>query len=260
MAKLWLQECQEGKAWYNTPSPRTVDNTQPQYSGGKKVTDCTGLVSCCYMHAGLKSMYDKSASGGSMIAEILNNGGEMWLMDTAGIQKALPGDILVRTKGSATVTQADMSRNVPIEHAMVYIGNDAIIHASGKSRGIVQDALSSKKASCNFFIRPGDLIEADKQAAQNPGSGGGVDETPGTINGKNYVAKVSGAVCTSYSDTGAGASGMGCEYNKTCASHNIPYGTKVYIPGVQSITGGDAIFTVTDTGGYQMMGLLSIEI
>jgi murein DD-endopeptidase MepM/ murein hydrolase activator NlpD/lysophospholipase L1-like esterase/cell wall-associated NlpC family hydrolase len=260
MAKLWLQDCQEGKAWYNTPSPRTVDNTQPQYSGGKKVTDCTGLVSCCYMHAGLKSMYDKSASGGSMIAEILNNGGEMWLMDTAGIQKALPGDILVRTKGSATVTQADMSRNVPIEHAMVYIGNDAIIHASGKSRGIVQDALSSKKASCNFFIRPGDLIEADKQAAQNPGSGGGVDETPGTINGKNYVAKVSGAVCTSYSDTGAGASGMGCEYNKTCASHNIPYGTKVYIPGVQSITGGDAIFTVTDTGGYQMMGLLSIEI
>ena len=251
MAKLWLQECQEGKAWYNTPSPRTVDNTDPKYSGGKKVTDCTGLVSCCYMHAGLKSMYAKSASGGSLMAEIVNNGGQMWLMTEAGIANALPGDVLVRTKSGRTVTEADMGTNIPIEHAMVYIGDGQVIHASGKSRGIVQDDIRSRNANTHIFVRPKDLIEADKLAAQQQqnGSSGKVDETAGTINGKNYVAKIPGAVCTSYADTGAGASGMGCVHNKTCASHNIPYGSKIYIPGVQAITGGDGIYTVTDTGG-----------
>ena len=252
MAKLWLQECNAGKAWY-CQDPRTVDNTNPKYSNGKKVTDCSGLVSCCYMHAGLKSMYSKSCGGGSLMAEIVNNGGQMWLMTEAGIANALPGDVLVRTKNGRTVTEADMGTNVPIEHAMVYIGDGQVIHASSSKKGIVQNSVSNYSSNTHIFVRPKDLMEADelaKQQQQN-GSSGKVDETAGTINGKNYVAKVPGAVCTSYSDTGAGSSGMGCEYNKTCASHNIPYGSKIYIPGVQSITGGDAIFTVTDTGGYR---------
>ena len=136
---------------------------------------------------------------------------------------------------------------------MVYIGDGQVIHASSSKKGIVQNSVSNYSSNTHIFVRPKDLMEADelaKQQQQN-GSSGKVDETAGTINGKNYVAKVPGAVCTSYSDTGAGSSGMGCEYNKTCASHNIPYGSKIYIPGVQSITGGDAIFTVTDTGGYR---------
>ena len=196
-------------------------------------------------------MYAKSASGGSLMAEIVNNGGQMWLMTEAGIANALPGDVLVRTKSGRTVTEADMGTNIPIEHAMVYIGDGQVIHASGKSRGIVQDDIRSRNANTHIFVRPKDLIEADKLAAQQQqnGSSGKVDETAGTINGKNYVAKIPGAVCTSYADTGAGASGMGCVHNKTCASHNIPYGSKIYIPGVQAITGGDGIYTVTDTGG-----------
>jgi 3D (Asp-Asp-Asp) domain-containing protein len=103
------------------------------------------------------------------------------------------------------------------------------------------------------FVRPADLIEADKVAAQQAqssggGLGGGLIEESGTISGQNYVAKIPGAVVTAYTDLGAGASGLGCAYNSTCASHNLPYGTKIFIPGLVG-QAGQGIYTITDTGG-----------
>lgn len=246
MAETIVQECKDGKAWYSQTN-RTTDYNKPGYHNGKKAYDCTGFVSCCYMHAGLKSMYAKSAGGGSLMDEIVNNGGEMWLMDDAGFEKAKPGDVLVTA--TSNVTQNDMGKKVSINHAMIYMGDKTIAHAANSKKGIVKEAIEDWRKGKTFFVRPKDLIDADAQAAASRGSSGQVNETAGEVDGKKYVARILGAVCTSYTGSGAGASGMGCEYNKTCASHNLPYGTKIYIPQLADKLGGDGVVTVTDTGG-----------
>jgi hypothetical protein len=247
MANTIVQECTDGKAWYSQTN-RTVDYNNPGYHNGKKAYDCTGFVSCCYTHAGLKSMYAKSAGGGSLMDEIVNNGGEMWLMDDEGFSKAKPGDVLVTAERN--VTQSDMGTKVPINHAMIYMGDKTIAHAANSKKGIVKEPIEDWRKGKTFFVRPKDLIEADAAAASNPGNGsGGVNETEGEVDGKKYVARILGAVCTSYSGGGGSASGMGLEYNKTCASHNIPYGTKIYVPQLADKLGGDGVLTVTDTGG-----------
>ena len=246
MAETIVQECKDGKAWYSQTN-RTTDYNKPGYHNGKKAYDCTGFVSCCYMHAGLKSMYAKTAGGGTLMDEIVNNGGEMWLMDDAGFEKAKPGDVLVTA--TSNVTQADMGKKVSINHAMIYMGDKTIAHAANSKKGIVKEAIEDWRKGKTFFVRPKDLIDADAQAAASGGSSGQVNETEGEVDGKKYVARILGAVCTSYTGSGAGASGMGCEYNKTCASHNLPYGTKIYIPQLADKLGGNGVVTVTDTGG-----------
>jgi 3D (Asp-Asp-Asp) domain-containing protein len=199
------------------------------------------------MNAGLKSMYSKSCSGGSLIQEILN-GGEMWMCNDTGAQSAKPGDVLVRAK--STVSESQMGSFIDTEHAMIYVGDGKIIHAKGKKYGIVHEELGSRLTDGrNFFVRPADLIEADKQAAQmGSGSTGSVTVENGTIDGQNYVAKIPGAVCTSYYGDGSSASGMPLVNGSVCASHNLPYGTKIYIPSLKDLP-GKGIVTVVDTGG-----------
>ena len=248
MAAKIVADYDAGKAKY-CQSPRTVQYDQPKSSGGKVCYDCTSMVSCCYHHAGLKSMYDKSCSGGSLIAEIVNNGGKMWLLNDAGLQEAKPGDVVL--KANSKVSQSDMNSKIATSHAMIYVGDGKISHASSSKSGIKTEDLKSSfrwKDGKHFFVRPRDLIDADAQAAAT--SPGSVDMTKGSIDGKSYVAKISGAVCTSYyGGGGKGASGLGLENGKTCASHNMPYGTKIYIPSLKNKLGGDGIVTVTDTGG-----------
>ena len=247
MAKKIVGDYDAGKAKY-CQSPRTVDYTKPKSSGGKVCYDCTSMVSCCYLHAGLNSMYDKSCRGGSLVAEIVKNGGKMWLLNDAGLQEAKPGDVLL--KANSAVSQSQMGSQISTSHAMVYIGGGQIAHASSPSGGIRIDDLKSSfrwKDGKHFFVRPKDLIEADAKAATTA-SGGGINTQTGTIDGKSYVAKISGAVCTSYFSGSGSASGLGLENGKTCASHNIPYGTKIYFPSLKNKL-GDGIVTVTDTGG-----------
>ena len=248
MAAKIVADYDAGKAKY-CQSPRTVQYDKPQSSGGKVCYDCTSMVSCCYHHAGLKSMYDKSCSGGSLIAEIVNNGGEMWLLNDAGLSKAKPGDVIL--KANSKVSQSDMGSKISTSHAMVYVGNGKISHASSSKSGIKTEDIKSSfrwKDGKHFFVRPKDLIDADARAAASGGPGS-IAEEQGSIDGRSYVAKISGAVCTSYSGGGGSSSGLGLENGKTCASHNIPYGTKVYFPSLKDKLGGDGIVTVTDTGG-----------
>lgn len=248
MAAKIVADYDAGKAKY-CQSPRTVQYDKPQSSGGKVCYDCTSMVSCCYHHAGLKSMYDKSCSGGSLIAEIVNNGGEMWLLNDAGLSKAKPGDVIL--KANSKVSQSDMGSKISTSHAMVYVGDGKISHASSSKSGIKTEDIKSSfrwKDGKHFFVRPKDLIDADARAAASGGPGS-IAEEQGSIDGRSYVAKISGAVCTSYSGGGGSASGLGLENGKTCASHNIPYGTKVYFPSLKDKLGGDGIVTVTDTGG-----------
>ena len=245
MAETIVKECDDGKAWYSQTN-RTYDYNKPGYHNGKKAYDCSGFVSCCYMHAGLKSMYAKSCSGGTLMDEIVNNHGEMWLLNDAGLSKAKPGDVLVTS--SKTVSESDMGQKVDIDHAMIYMGDNTIAHAANSKKGIVKEKIEDWRKAKSFFVRPKDLIDADA-AASSGGGTGQVNETEGEVDGQKYVARILGAVCTSYTGGGSGSSGMGCEYNKTCASHNLPYGTKVYIPQLADKTGGNGVYTVTDTGG-----------
>ena len=255
MAKLIVADHDAGNAKY-CQSPRTVDYKKPQTSGGKVCYDCTSFVSCCYLHAGLNSMYSKSCSGGTLVAEIVNNGGDMWLLDDAGLQKAKPGDVLL--KATSKVTQAKMGTKIATSHAMIYIGDGKISHAASTKTGIKTETLKDSfrwKDGCHFFVRPKDLKDADAKEANtttatNPSSGGGsgVTEATGSVDGKQYVARIPGAVVTGYYGDSGSASGLGLKNNATCAAHNLPYGTTVYIPSLAGVI-GNGVFTVTDTGG-----------
>ena len=255
MAKQILQDCNDGKAWYSQEY-RTTEYTKPNTikagnGTGKIGYDCTSLVSCCYMHAGLKSMYAKSCSGGTLIREI-QNGGKMIPCNKDNMQYILPGDIMITASSTITQNDCNQLKFFTSSHAAIYIGNNQIIHARGKNYGIQVTDINTNyyMSGKHVFVRPADLLAADTEAAKNPsnsGSGGQVDETAGTINNMSYVAKIPSAVVTAYSGDGTGANGP-LTYNAHCASHNMPYGTKIYIPGLAG-KAGDGIFTVQDTGG-----------
>ena len=250
MAYKIYQECVDGTAWYHTPSPRTTDYNNPQYFNGKKAFDCTSLVSCCYRHAGLNSMCDKSCSGGTLVREIMK-GGKMFPCNESTLKDAKPGDVLVYGPNKIDQAHCDANKFFSTTHAMIYIGDGKIIHASSSKSGIKCEKLTTKLTNGrNVFCRPADLIAADEAAAKQSSSSGGsgVNESSGVINGKNYVATIPQAVVTGYNETGTGSSGMGCVFNSTCASHNIPYGTKIYVPALVG-KAGEGIYTVTDTGG-----------
>lgn len=255
MAKQILKDCQDGKAWYSQDY-RTTEYDKPVTikagnGTGKIGYDCTSFVSCCYMNAGLKSMHAKSCSQGSLIKEI-QKGGKMIPCNNDNMKYILPGDILITASGTVTQNDCNQLKFFTSSHAAIYVGNNQIIHARGKDKGIAASDMDYYLSKSNYvFVRPADLLAADltaSQQQQTTGGSGGVDETPGTINGQSYVAKIPQAVCTAYTGSGAGASGMGCTYNATCASHNMPYGTKIYVPDLAG-KAGNGIFTVTDTGG-----------
>jgi 3D (Asp-Asp-Asp) domain-containing protein len=255
MARQILKDGQDGKAWYSQEY-RTTEYDKPVTikagnGTGKIGYDCTSFVSCCYMNAGLKSMYSKTCSGGTLIKEI-QKGGKMIPCNKDNMKYILPGDILITAGGTVTQNDCNQLKFFTSSHAAIYVGNNQIIHARGRNYGIQASSIDNYLTKGNYvFVRPADLLAADltaSQQQQSTGGSGGVDETPGTINGKSYVAKIPQAVCTAYTGSGSGASGMGCTYNATCASHNLPYGTKIYIPGLVG-KAGNGIFTVTDTGG-----------
>ena len=251
MAKQILSDCEAGKAWYSQDY-RTVEYTKPNTikagnGTGKIGYDCTSFVSCCYMHAGLKSMYSKSCSGGTLVREI-QQGGKMIPCNKDNMQYILPGDILLTASGTVTQNDCNQLKFITTSHAAIYVGNNQIIHARGKDYGIQSTSMDYYLTKGNyFFVRPADLLEADLNSSQQQASSGGVDETPGSINGQSYVAKIPQAVVTAYSGDGQGANGP-LTYNAHCASHNLPYGTKIYIPALAG-KAGTGIFTVQDTGG-----------
>ena len=257
-------------------SPRTIDHDKPQRVngtiGGMKNPigyDCTSLVSCCYKAAGLSNFYNGhtgqgSVANNSLVQDVLKKGGKIWYADTAGMAQALPGDVLMSWKGGKLDKNkiADGS-GCKASHAMIYMGDGKIIHASKPAAapdGIKYEKadyyITGSHAGHSFFLRPQSLIDADAQASSS--SGGGVIETPGTIDGVSYVAKLCNARCTEYGTwekgMGAGTLASGKSWssyvNKCVASHNLPYGTKIYIPKLKGVVNKDGMFTVEDTGGH----------
>lgn len=278
----------QGKAGYSQGSPagnRTVDDTQRVVGGNGYlknvyVYDCSSMVSCCYKHAGLTSMYNKNTY--AQIREVVNTKGSMWLANDEGLKKALPGDLIYTADGHAPVTQSMMGKYIGTQHVLIYIGDNKVAHASTSSRPVPNqiriDDVSGYLKSCNFFVRPKDLMEADEKATADGGSGS-VTMKNGkvTINGKEYptLATIAGAVCTpyyadSYMGGGSTYSRTGQKYKdivsgntitvpsesegrsqvKYCASHNLPYGTQLYFPKLKEKGLGNGIVMVVDTGGH----------
>lgn len=286
-AKEIVELHKAGKAGYSQGTPsgnRTVDDEKRVVGGNAYLSnifvyDCSSLVSCCYKHAGLTSMYNKNTY--AQIEQVVANKGQMWLANSEGLENALPGDLIYTTEGKMPVSQAMMGKYIPTQHVLIYIGDNKVAHASTDERPapdqIKIDDVSLFLTSCNFFVRPNDLIEADKKAA-NTGSNS-ISMSNGTvnINGKSYptLATISGAVCTPYHANtfmggGSTYSRTGQKYKdivsnteitvptesagrsqvKYCASHNLPYGTQLYFPKLKEKGLGDGIVMVVDTGGH----------
>lgn len=262
-------ECKEAKATY-CGDPRTVDPNNIKYYNGTRngctnpaCYDCTSLVSTAYKYAGLTSMYAKSASGGSMVGEVVKNPGKIWLADSKGFAEALPGDVMMVANSKINPSTFNPKKPPSTHHAMIYTATNEVTHASGNygpGKAIRRQKVTPDDSTYGgyiFFIRPKDLMDAD--AKSNNGSSGSANiiMTPGTIDGHNYVAKLNNARCTEYG-TWDGASGTkvasGKSYSqiidKSCAAHNLPFGTKIYIPDLKGKINSTGIFTVEDTGGF----------
>ena len=223
--------------------------------------DCSSLVGCCYEKAGMGYMKGLTCSMGTLQATAKQHGATFWRYADSGFTKAKPGDIIMFANNGYTVTTSNMA-TVKTHHTAIYMGNGYIAEASGYKKGIIYSKYNLNKQA--FFIRLPELDRADSTSS----SGGTVVKEEykncfnerGTIDGHNYVYRLHDARCTCYSapkSSATGASGLGCSMGKTVASLNIPYGSKIYIPGLKNQTwinsDGtkvtlDGIFTVTDTG------------
>lgn len=256
-AKEIVELHKQGKAGYSQGSPsgnRTVDDTNRvigsnTYLSNVIVYDCSSMVSCCYKHAGLNSMYDKNTNG--QVQEVVSNGGEMWLANEEGLAKAKPGDLIFTRTGQVPVTESMMGKFISTQHVLVYIGDNQVAHASTENKPVPKqiriDDVSGYLKSCNFFIRPKDLIEADKKANENGINSGG-NSAIGTIStskGESYtkIYEFPRAVCSSYTDIGGGAGGVQCNpaNSNVVAAHNMPYGTIVYIKDLDGKAGGGSV-------------------
>nr|DAN61021.1 MAG TPA: tail protein [Caudoviricetes sp.] len=214
-AKEIVKLHQDGLASYSQ-YPRTIDDTKRKYiakgtyvkmgsnswgyagstyfgistsvNDGKGVIgyDCSSFASCCYMNAGLKSMYNGNCSGGTIMSEIVNNGGMMWLANAEGRKKAKPGDcIMFCTNHIPTQTDMDNRKLLATHHIGVYIGDDQMAHASQWAQ--VPNAIKISNVSSYgtlkyaFFIRPKDLQETDNNES--------IVEDTTTDEGNNIISK-----------------------------------------------------------------------
>lgn len=287
-AKEIVELHKQSKAGYSQGSPsgnRTVDD-EKRVTGGNAflsnvfVYDCSSMVSCCYKYAGLNSMYNKNTY--AQIEQIVANKGEMWLANEEGLKKALPGDLIFTREGLAPVTQDMMGKYIATQHVLIYIGDNKVAHALTDEKPApnqirIDDIAYYLKQPSNFFVRPSDLIEADKKAAASGSGSITMENGEIKINGKPYptLAKIAGAVCTAYhAGTYMGGGGnysrTGQQYKdivsnttitvpketsgrsqvKYCASHNLPYGTQLFFPKLQEKGLGDGVVMVVDTGGH----------
>lgn len=223
--------------------------------------DCSSLVGCCYEKAGMGYMKGLTCSMGTLQATAKQHGATFWRYADSGFTKAKPGDIIMFANNGYTVTTSNMA-TVRTHHTAIYMGNGYIAEASGYKKGIIYSKYNLSKQA--FFIR---LPELDKADSASSTGGTTVKEEyvncfneKGTIDGKNYIYRLHDARCTCYAATesnSSGRSGLGTHMGKTVAAQNIPYGTKIYIPGLKGQTWTnangtkvtlDGIFTVTDSG------------
>lgn len=280
-----VKMCKEGKAWYSqynrtidwnnkqtikssyeTITSQDVKKTYKQPGVGKIGFDCSSFVGVCYQNAGYDFMKGKSCAGGTLQEMAKKHNAKAWRYIDTKFEKALPGDIVMFANDKVKLTKDNMF-TVRTHHTAIYMGNGYIAEAIGYSSGIQKRKRTTSDRW--FFFRIEELTESDKKAnnsnsSSNSNSSNNTSipncyDITGSINGYNYIYKFTKARCTCYGGTNLTGAGGKLQIGKTCGAHNMPYGTKLYIPalkGQKAIdTNGnkitmDGIITVKDTGGY----------
>ena len=251
---------------------------------------CSSLSSCAYKYAGLSSVTGASNSNcnnGSLVkAATKKSGYVMKKLTSSTIDDLLPGDLLMISNGTvpknltvswASAPNGAYRKDKGTHHVIVYMGKEdgkrMIAHASNGyywPKAIRYEKMfdcysSSYWYKHAFILRPWDLAKADKEAAsKTPSKPKKPSKTPtkgkeeykncfkesGTKDGHKYVYKFKKARLTAYGGDSGSASGAKNIAGKTCAAHNMPYGTKIYIPALKGKYGNSTgIYTCIDTGG-----------
>lgn len=227
--KICAQHQQEKIATYDQAC-RTVNFKKPRrYSGTLKgiknpiCYDCSSLVSCAYLEAGLESAYNASCAVGTLVANTTKKSGyKMWKATATSINEAIAGDIIMMCKSTcpSTLSREQAMRYNFTGHTLIYCGVENGKHMVAHARkwdywpnAIQYMPLYSDIYNRGFFLRPYDLAEADKNIGDSgiggkPGGDGGIedgevsqppDDVVENIN-EITIKAVDGAVTSDYID------------------------------------------------------------
>ena len=247
---------------------------------------CSSLSSCAYLYAGVTSVtgwQNSNCSEGTLVkAATKKSGYVMKKLTSVTINDLLPGDLLMISNGTvpsnltvswASAPDGSNRKDKGTHHVLVYMGKEngsrMVAHASGNKewpRAIRYEKMfdcygSNYWYTHAFILRPWDLAKLDKEASNKKPEIPSKPETPskeeypncfnetGVKDGNKYIYKFTKCKLTAYGKDAATASGQRPVAGKTCACHNMPYGTKIYIPALKGKCGSTGIFTCNDTGG-----------
>lgn len=215
--------------------------------------DCSSFTGVCYEYAGIEYLKGLSCSAGSLQTVCRNHGAEFWrYTGQESVDKLKEGDIIM--VANYNVTDNNMT-TVSTHHVMISGGGNTVLHASGFTSGILKQKINFTNK--HFFIRIKEVAEADKNISNGNTPTTSDKEHPnvfyenGTIDGVNYVAKLTNCCMTGYYSAKytTGGSGLPLEVAKSVGSYNLPYASKIYIPFLKGKWGNkDGIVTVCDTG------------
>lgn len=172
-----VQDHKDGKACYNTPSPRCLKYSEKDLSSNKIMVpdinptepvtayDCSSFVSSCYNEAGLIDFTMTNTDG---ILKMVKAGGEMWeVTDEESYKKALPGDVILKGTGKGSSFDPD--------HTGIYMGDKKMAHASMRHKGkkdkdiVISDVYWANDKKTAYFCRSKELIALDNTISEGSG-------------------------------------------------------------------------------------------
>ena len=152
--------------------------------------DCSSLVSCAYLKAGLNSVYAKSCQVGTLVESATKKSGyKMFKLTKTSINDAIPGDIIMfcNNKCPSSLTRSQAMSYKFTHHTAIYCGKvngkHMMAHASkwayhpNAIRYESFDAYNNQYKTKDyhiwnycFILRPHDLAAKDKSATETTNS------------------------------------------------------------------------------------------
>ena len=152
--------------------------------------DCSSLVSCAYLKAGLNSVYAKSCQAGTLVESATKKSGyKMFKLTKTSINDAIPGDIIMfcNNKCPSSLTRSQAMSYKFTHHTAIYCGKvngkHMMAHASkwayhpNAIRYESFDAYNNQYKTKDyhiwnycFILRPHDLAAKDKSATETTNS------------------------------------------------------------------------------------------
>lgn len=152
--------------------------------------DCSSLVSCAYLKAGLNSVYAKSCQAGTLVESATKKSGyKMFKLTKSSINDAIPGDIIMfcNNKCPSSLTRSQAMSYKFTHHTAIYCGKvngkHMMAHASkwayhpNAIRYESFDAYNNQYKIKDyhiwnycFILRPHDLAAKDKSATETTNS------------------------------------------------------------------------------------------